>query len=208
MKLQIAFDMTDLDKAISIATEVEQYADILEVGSLLIYKHGDKAIRKFKETFPNKAILADAKIIDRGKEATILFAQAGADWITVMAGSGKNVIYAASTAAHELGKKIMLNLNDSSSLGQSALEAKSFGADALIFHKPSEDDTQLTFLDKWDMVKGNTQLPVFISASITRETINDMININPAGIILGKSITQAENPRTEIAYFHDLINKE
>lgn len=208
MKLQIAFDMTDLDKAISIATEVEQYADILEVGSLLIYKHGDKAVRKFKEVFPHKQILADAKIVDRGKEAAILFAQAGADWITVMAGAGKNVIYAAASAAHDLNKKIMLNLNDSPSLGQSALEAKSFGADALLFHKPSDDDAQLTFADKWDMVKGNTQLPVFISASITRETIEEILLVNPTGIILGKSVTQSENPRAEIAYFHELINKE
>jgi len=205
MKVQIAFDMIDLDKAISIASEVEQYADILEVGSLLIYKHGEKAVRKFKETFPQKAILADAKIVDHGKEATIVLAQAGADWITIMAGAGRNVIYAAATAAHDLGKKIMLNLNDSSSLGQSALEAKSFGADALMLHKPSDEDTQLTFLEKWDMVRGNTQLPIFLSASITRETIHEIITINPTGIVLGKSIIQAENPQEEAAYFHALI---
>lgn len=205
MKVQIAFDMTDLDRAISIATEVEQYADILEVGSLLIYKHGEKAIRKFKESFPQKSILADAKIVDHGKEATILLSQAGADWITVMAGAGKNVIYGSTSAAHDLGKKIMLNLNDSSSLGQSALEAKSFGVDALMLHKPSEEDTQLTFMEKWDMVRGNTQLPIFISASITRETIHDIITINPTGIVLGKSITKADHPREEAAYFHALI---
>lgn len=205
MKVQIAFDMTDLDKAISIASEVEQYADILEVGSLLIYKHGEKAVRKFKETFPTKIILADAKIVDHGKEATTLLIQAGADWVSVMAGAGKNVIYAAAAAAHELGKKIILNINDSTSLGQSALEAKSFGADAIMYHKASDED-QLAFLDKWDMVRGNTQLPIFLSASITRETIHDLITVNPTGIILGKSITQAENPKEEAAYFHGLIS--
>ena len=36
MKLQISFDLTDLDNAITIAKEVSPYADALEVGSLLL----------------------------------------------------------------------------------------------------------------------------------------------------------------------------
>ena len=87
--------------------------------------------------------MADAKIIDRSKDAVTLFAQAGADWITVMAGAGPTTIHTACTVAHEQGKKIMLDLADASSLGQSALEAKSFGADALVFHKPSIEDQHI-----------------------------------------------------------------
>ena len=149
MKLQIAFDCTDLDQAITIAKEVAQHADILEIGSVLIYKYGEQAIKRFRDEFPQKTLLADAKIADRGKEAVTIFAQAGADWITVMAGTGKNVIHIACTQAHSLGKKIILDLLDSSSLGQSALEAQSLGVDALLFHKPSDEEDQLSFLDRW-----------------------------------------------------------
>jgi 3-hexulose-6-phosphate synthase len=171
MKLQIAFDTTDLSKALELANEVHEYADILEVGSLLIYKHGEQAVRSFKESFPHKTILADAKLVDKPKEATQLFAQAGADWLTVMAGTTRNVIHGVTQTAHELGKKVMLDLLDASSLGQSALEAKSLGIDAIIFHRPHTEDAQITLSERWDMVKGNTNLPIFIAAPASKDSV-------------------------------------
>jgi 3-hexulose-6-phosphate synthase len=207
MKLQIAFDLSDLDKALIIAKEVEEFVDIFEIGSLLIYKNGDAAIRRFKETFPQKTLLADAKIADRSKEAISICTEAGADWVTVMAGTGRNVVHTACTAAHEQGKRIMLDLMDASSLGQSALDAKSLGVDALLFHKPSDEDTQMMFLDMWDMLKGNTPLPIFVSGPITRETIKDVLHLQPYGIVVGKAITDAANPREEAEYFYKLVHE-
>ena len=87
--------MTDLDKALAVAELTQNYADVIEVGSLLIYKHGDAAVRAFKERFPQKTILADAKIADHAKDAITLLAQAGADWITVLAGTNKNTVHTA-----------------------------------------------------------------------------------------------------------------
>ncbi len=202
MKLQIAFDLLDLNKALDLASEVQEYADVLEVGTLLIFRHGELAVRLFKEKFPQKIILADTKIVDRGKEATQLFAHAGADWITVMAGTSRNIIHAVTQAAHELGKRVMLDLLDASSLGQSALEAKSLGADALLFHRPYTEGGQVTLTESWDMVKGNTQLPVFIAAPLTRESVSEVLAINPTGIILSSVITQSDNPAEEARYFH------
>jgi 3-hexulose-6-phosphate synthase len=205
MKLQVAFDLLDLDKALEIASEVAEYADILEVGSLLIFKHGDHAVRSFKERFPQKTILADTKIVDRGKEVTQLFSNAGADWITVMAGTSRNIIHNVAQSAHELGKRVMLDLLDASSLGQSALEAKSLGADAVLFHRPSSADQQVTLSERWDMVKGNTQLPIFIAAPVSRETIHEIISLNPHGLIISSAITQADNPRQAAEFFHSLL---
>lgn len=206
MKLQISFDQLDIDKSIDIAKKVEKYADILEVGSLLIYKYGDFAVKKFKETFPNKIILADAKIVDRAKDSINLFASAGADWITVLSGANKTVIQSASMVAHELGKKIMLDLLDSTSLGQSALEAKSLGVDAIVFHKPIVDGEQLSFMDKWEMVKGNTNLPVYIHAQITKENIADLLSLGAAGLIVTSLVSSAIDPEEEAANIYTIIN--
>jgi 3-hexulose-6-phosphate synthase len=207
MKLQIAFDITDLDKAIELAKKVEDQSDILEIGTLLIYKNGIKAIERFREEFPKKTLLADTKIIDRGKEAVATMASAGADWITVMAGTGKEVIHSASTMAHQCNVKVMLDLVDSSSLGQSALDAKNLGADALLFHQAYDEKDALILLDKWEMVRGNTQLPIFVSAKITRSTIFNIINIKPDGIIIGKSIIDSDDPAGEAQFFYDLARK-
>lgn len=204
MKLQIAFDLTDLTKAIDIAHQIADHTDILEVGTLLIYKHGAHAVERFKETFPKKIILADVKIIDRGKEATSTMASAGADWITVMAGTGREVIHAACTTAHQANAKVMLDLLDATSLGQSAMDAKNLGVDALMFHQAHDEKDALILLDKWEMVRGNTPLPIFVSAKITRSTILTISSIKPDGIVVGKSITDADSPAQEAAFFYQL----
>lgn len=208
MKLQIAFDTINLDEALTIAEKIESSVDIFEIGTLLIYKHGEIAVRHFREKFPQKTLLADAKIIDRSKEAVPLFAQAGANWITMMAGTDRNTIHTGCTVAHSLGTKIMLDLSDASSPGQAALDAKSLGVDALLFHKPSVTDDQLMFLERWDMVKGNSTLPVFISAHSTREKIAEVLSIGAEGIVVGSAVTQAADPAQEASHFAALIGRK
>jgi 3-hexulose-6-phosphate synthase len=206
MKLQISFDLVDLDKAIDIGAEVAQYADIIEIGTILIYQHGTAAIKRFKEAFPDKIILADTKIVDRGKEVAELFADAGADWITVMAGTSHHVIHATTTAAHSAHCKVMLDLIDSDSVGQSALEAKNLGADALLFHQPYSETESLVFLDKWDMIKGNSSLPIFVSAKINRNNVDQIVALKPDVIIVGLSITDAQDSAAEAQYFAELVS--
>lgn len=208
MKLQISFDLTDLQKAIDIAFQVAPFATILEIGSLLLYKYGIQSIEAFRSNFPDATILVDAKISDRAKEAVKTLAGAGADWITVMAGTTPSVIHSACTAAHELNKKIMLDLLDASSLGQSALEAKSLGVDALLFHTPHDEEASLMFLDKWDIVRGNTTLPIFISGKISRDVIDKILAIKPDGIVIGKSIIEAENPAAEAEFYRKIYAAE
>jgi 3-hexulose-6-phosphate synthase len=207
MKLQISFDLIDLDKAIAIGSEVAQYADIIEVGTILIYHHGIEAVKRFKQAFPEKIIFADTKIVDRGKEVAELFASAGADWITVMAGTSSQVIHATTTAAHNENVKVMLDLIDSDSVGQSALEAKNLGADALLFHQPYSEADSLVFLDKWDMIKGNSSLPIFVSAKINRDNVDKIVAIKPDAIIVGLSITDSQDSAAEAQYFAELVSK-
>lgn len=204
MKLQIAFDLTDLSKALEIARQIEEHADIFEVGTLLLYKNGARAIEEFKEAFARKPILADSKIVDRGKEAATTLTSAGADWITVMAGTGNEVIHAACTAAHQANAKVMLDLVDATSIGQSALEAKNMGVDALMFHQAYDEKDTLILFDKWEMVRGNTTLPIFVSAKITRTTIGTIAAIKPDGIIIGKSIIDSDSPAQEAAFYKSL----
>jgi 3-hexulose-6-phosphate synthase len=204
MKFQVSFDFIDLNTSLDIAEDISEYVDIFEVGTILIYKHGISAVEQFKNKFPNKKILADTKIADRGKEVVTLFANAGADWMTVIAGTGKNVIHTACVAAHDLGKKIMLDLVDANSIGQSAMEAKNLGVDSLLFHQ-AYDEPETTILDKWDLMKGNSDLPIFIAAKIDRETIEEYIQLKPDGIIIGRSITAAEDPVKEAEYFSKII---
>jgi 3-hexulose-6-phosphate synthase len=204
MKLQVSFDSLELEKSLSIATQMQEYVDIFEIGSLLVYKYGITALEEFRKALPEKTLLADIKIADRGKEVTQLFAKAGADWITVLAGTNRNVIHTACTTANDLGKKVMLDLLDASSLGQSAVEAQTLGASALLFHRPATEHLQAISLDQWEMVKGNTKLPIFIATHVTRENIEQLIQLQPGGIVMGRSAT--ESSLEEIQYLSSIIH--
>lgn len=206
MKLQVALDLPQLDKALAYAQEIQNSVDIIEIGSVLIYKHGEQAIKQFREKFPQILLLADMKIADRGKEASKIAFQAGADWVTVLAGTNRNVIHTVCSTAHDMGKKVMLDLIDASSLGQSAMEAQNLGIDALLFHTTTEGKTSEITRDQWDMIQGNTKLPIFISAPLTRTSLPTLLELNPGGIIVSKS-SEKELPAEDIHYFSSLIRE-
>lgn len=207
MKLQVSFDTTDLNTTLTIARTICTHTDIIEIGTVLLYKYGIDVITQFKNACPNTQILADSKIIDRGRTIVPILAKAQPNWITVMAGTSNQVIHATCTTAHDAGIKVMMDLLDSNSVGQSAMEAKNLGVDALMFHESYEEEDSLVFMDKWDMIKGNTELPVFVSAKINRENIHEILSFEPNGIIVGKSITNAENPQVEAQYFYETCCK-
>jgi 3-hexulose-6-phosphate synthase len=205
MKLQIAFNSLDLEKDLNTAQSVQEFADHIVIGQLLLAKYGTEAITRFRQTLPNSRIVADSKIIEFCKDSARLYLQAGADWITVLAGASQNVIHATCNVAHDLGKKVMLDLIDANSRGQSALQAKSYGADAIIFHQQHDDYEEFSLIDEWEMVKGNADLPIYISAKINRDNLNLVLNLAPNGILISKAITQAEDPVEQAKFFRQLI---
>jgi 3-hexulose-6-phosphate synthase len=160
-------------------------------------------VEKFRKKLPNSIILADTKIIDRGNTISELMFDHGADWITVMGGASKHVIHNVSNTAKIHNKSVMLDLLDSQSPGQSAMEAKNLGIDAVLIHRHNNDD-DLTFLDRWEMVRGNTDLPIFISTDIDKESIKKVILLNPNGIVVGKAITASNDPDQEALFFSKL----
>ncbi len=156
MKLQISFELTDLDKAIAIAKDTAQFADIIEVGSLLLLSHGVRAIEAFRAEFPDNVLLADAKLCDRASDMVNLCVDAGANFITVLAGTDNRTILRASDTAHQRGAKISLDLVDAYSMGQSGRDAKSLGADMVLFHRSHDGDDITKMTEHWQFTKGKS----------------------------------------------------
>lgn len=59
MKLQLALDVFNLEDALSLTWQVRDYIDIIEIGTPFIMESGMNAVRRFRETFPKKEILAE-----------------------------------------------------------------------------------------------------------------------------------------------------
>lgn len=195
MELYISFDFPDLELALTIAHQVEPYANGFDVGSLLLYKYGAQAVEQFKAQFPQKIINVDAKLVVHGKETVSLLSQAGADWITVMGDTRKEVIHAACTQAHTMKKRVLLDVSNASTYGQIALEAQSMGADGILLRTMYDANEQLLFKDQWTMLRGNTRLPIYLTGKISLDNIENIKEIQPDGVFVGRAITQADNPR-------------
>jgi 3-hexulose-6-phosphate synthase len=206
MKLQISYDFTNLSQALEIAKITAPFADIIEVGTPLILIEGLAAVTEFKKAFPNKQILADAKVVDRVSDIIPPFAKAGASHITFLYGTSNKVIQKATSIAHKNKTKIVLDLIDPETMGQAARDAQALNVDSILFHYPHEISETYDLEADWEMVRGNTDLPIFIAARSAKD-INDVIKLKPQGIVVGKAITQADNPEEKVKYYSELLKK-
>ena len=109
--LQVALDLLNEHRAIKIADEsVKGGADWIEAGTPLIKSEGMDIVRKLKQRFPNKTLVADMKIMDTGGLETEMAAKAGADVVCVLAASDDSTIVDALKSARKYGTKIMVDL--------------------------------------------------------------------------------------------------
>ena len=210
MKLQIAFDVLDLEKCLDIAKSVENYADSFEIRSSLLLKHGIYVIEKFKTTFPNKELFVETQIVSHAQDVVPMCLKAGADWISVMAGTTQEMIHGVSIlASQQKNKFVTVDLLDASSIGQAAMDAKRLGADAILYHNIYDHQDEASFaMEEWDDLRGNTNLPIYITSNIDRNNINFIISLNPDVIVIGKTITTMINPAEEAEFYFNAIHKK
>ena len=208
MKLQIAFDLLDLQKCLDIAKTIEEHADCFQIGSPLLLKYGVNAIEQFRSAFPNKEIFAETQIINHGQDLASMSIKAGANWVSIMAGTTSEVIHTVSSYVSQKNKLVMVDLFDASSIGQSAMDAKKLGANALLYHNIYHENTESMFaLEEWDDLRGNSKLPIYISANINRQNLDFILSLRPDAIVIGKAITQAQNPAEEAEFFFKSVHR-
>ena len=107
--LQVALDLLNNHRAIAIAKDsVKGGADWLEAGTPLIKSEGMEIVRKLKETYPEKILVADMKTMDTGAFETEMAAKAGADVVCVLAVSDDSTIIEAIKSARKYGAKLMV----------------------------------------------------------------------------------------------------
>lgn len=207
MKLHVAFHTLDLDAAITISKQIKEYVDQFHIGPVLLYKYGIHAIEQLKAAVGNTSICAETEIVNRGKDITSLCINAGADVITVMAGTHPNIIHAAAQTAGK--KQTMLDVMDTLQIGQACMQAQNLGVDAILFRTYQHEGTQLPVpFDQWEMARGNTSLPLYIAGNINPENIEPTIALKPDGIIICSAITKAQDPVAQTQYFYNLIHNK
>lgn len=59
MKLQIAMDFDDMEKALSVLREIADKVDIIECGTDMLIRFGIEAVSRLKNLYPDKLVLCD-----------------------------------------------------------------------------------------------------------------------------------------------------
>ncbi|WP_066250143.1 3-hexulose-6-phosphate synthase [Neobacillus drentensis] len=204
MNIQLALDRMEIAEAIELTRKVESSIDWIEVGTSLIKEFGVASIKEMKQAFPNKQIVADIKTIDNARYEFELCFDAGADVATVMGVSPLVTIDACMEVANRYQKKVMIDLLNTSAEQKRDLMKYT---DAIFCEHVSKDQQE----ELGSQNHGTKQsvfsgFQVAAAGGIKLESIGDLArSINPAVVIIGSSITKAENPAEAAAQFKQLI---
>ena len=192
MKLQIAIDRVSIERAIDIIKEVEEYADIIEIGTSLIKDFGLESVRRIRKEFPNIRILADIKTVDEAEYEFEAVYKAGADIATVLGGSSLETLRICKKVANKYGKDYLIDLIDISSERQEIL--KEFTDGILCIHLPS-DNKGVGLESLIDSRIGNLGgfNKLAVAGGVDRDNINIIKKANFHIAIVGGSITKSSN---------------
>ena len=193
--LQVALDLLNEHRALAIAKDsVQGGADWLEAGTPLIKSEGMEVVRKLKELFPKKTLVADMKTMDTGAFETEMAAKAGADVVCVLAASDDSTIIDALKSARKYGAKIMADLIGVKEKVKRAKELEKLGVDYLCMHVGIDEQMigkkPVGILSS---VVKNTDIPLAVAGGINSETAAEIVKAGASIVIVGGAITKAKN---------------
>ena len=208
--LQVALDLLNEHRALSIAKDsISGGADWLEAGTPLIKSEGMEIVRKLKETYPEKTLVADMKTMDTGAFETEMAAKAGADVVCVLAVSDDSTIKDALKSARKYGAKLMIDLIGVKDEIKRAKELEIMGADYLCIHVGI--DQQMTGKSPLKTLKNlvkNTNVPIAVAGGINSETAADIVNAGASIVIVGGAITKAKDVTNETKQIKKTITEK
>ncbi len=193
--LQVALDLLNAHRALSIAKDsIKGGADWLEAGTPLIKSEGMEIVRKLKQSYPEKILVADMKTMDTGAIETEMAAKAGADIICILAASDDSTILDALKSARSYGSKIMADLIGIKDKIKRAKEVENLGVDYLCMHVGIDEQMMgKKPIDILTSLAKNTNIPIAVAGGLNSETVADVVKAGASIIIVGGAITKAKN---------------
>lgn len=195
-KLQIALDDITLEQALVLVEKVKNYVDIIEIGTPMVYEYGMEPVRKMKEKFPDKEVLADLKIMDAGFFEAEQALAAGADYVTVLGVTDNLTIKGCVEAAEKYGKKAVVDMICITDLETRIRELEALGVHGLAVHTGIDAQAAgRTPLDDLKMISMfSRKAEIFVAGGIGAESVSSYTEYEPDVLIVGGGICHAEEP--------------
>lgn len=196
MQLQAAIDLTSIDAAIELMEKIHPYVDIIEIGSFLGLIEGFSALTKMKRAFPDKLVLADAKIVDGGYDISAAAFDAGADIVTTIGMTNNETCAGLVRAAHERGKWAMADTIGVVDLAQRVRELDDMGFDYILVHTAHDMLNCISApIEALKVIKANVRhAKAGISGGITPEQMPEIVAAQPDWVVVGSALYNAKDP--------------
>ena len=208
MKLQLALDDITLEKALELVENVQDYVDIIEVGTPMVMEYGTIPVRELKKRFPDKKVLADLKIMDAGKYEAETALKAGADYITVLGVTDDGTIEGCVEAARAYGSFAVADMICVKNMEERVKRLENLGVDILSVHTGVDQQAAgRTPLDDLKVMRGVvTSAEISVAGGISAETLPAYLEYRPEIVIVGSGITHAKDPRVAAEKIFRLLN--
>ena len=208
--LQLALDNTSMEDAInSLQTGVDEVVDIIECGTILLCAEGRSAVKKIRELYLEKLVVADFKISDSGNVMSGLLLDYKPDFVTCNASAHIGTIKAVIDEINKRGlnTKVQIELYGHWT-NEDVKNWKEIGVKQLILHhsrdiKGGWSDEEITRAKELcDM-----GMEVTVTGSLEYEDIKRFKGIPIYCIIAGRSIRNATDPKAEAIKMIDTLKE-
>ncbi|MEF1285729.1 3-keto-L-gulonate-6-phosphate decarboxylase UlaD [Vibrio sp. M250220] len=208
--IQIALDQTNLSAAIEVASNVESFVDVIEIGTILAFAEGMNAVSTLRKNHPKHILVCDMKTTDGGAILSKMAFEAGADWITVSAAAHIATIAACKKVADEHGGEIQIEIygNWTMTDAQAWID---LGISQAIYHRSRDAELAGVGWSEEDLDKmralSELGLQLSITGGIVPEDIYLFEGIQAKTFIAGRALAgetgkqTAESLRTQIDRF-------
>ena len=209
-KIQLAIDALTIEPYENILSDIVEYVDIIEAGTLLCLSEGMNVVKKLKEKFTNKDILADIRIIKAGSVLSKLAFDNNADIVTIVSDCDEETIKAVFDKAKEYNKEIQVEITNE--IDDDKIELlKKYNINQIVIHRGSElnskneDNFEDEFFNKLDKLT-KLGFNVSVTGGITKDDIHIFKNYKIYSFIMGRAILKAKEPLEEIKGIKNAID--
>jgi 3-dehydro-L-gulonate-6-phosphate decarboxylase len=208
-KLQLALDTFDLPSALGPLQKAAPYLDVIEVGTILCFAEGMRAVREIRSLFPEKTVLADVRIVEAGGLISKMAFEAGANWVSVVSGAALSTMEAVAKEAQKHNGDVQIELFDRWT-EEDAHEWLNLGIRQVITHRSRDGEAkgELTWNQTdFNEIKRLSDMgfQVTVTGGISMPDITLFAGVPVFVFIVGRGIYKDEHPDIAARSFRETI---
>lgn len=208
--LQVALDNLDLPSALEATRVLVDEVDVLEIGTILCYAEGAKAISVLRALYPDKTIVTDLKAADAGTTVAEMVFSCGTNWMTVICCAPHATMVAALEVAKTYDGDVQVELYGDWTFEQ-AEKWLEIGLTQVIYHRGRDAAFAGQEWGDKDLVKIKRLVEMGFSVSVTgglfAKDLGIFKDIPVKCFIAGRGLYAAKDPAQAARDFKEAINK-